>query len=129
MSSSKPQAEFLGRLFGILVFLVGIGLLGIVFSTAWTLFKTPIALPPTAAGIGSVLTNLLRQVLFLILMTVLASIIASRGLTLYYAANPWTDAHHPGATAAVPIRNGKADADPHPASTKVQRRTSEPSEA
>ena len=129
MSTSKPQAELLGRLSGIVVFVAGIALLVFVFAEARALFERPVDLPSNAAGIGAALATLLKQVLFLIVMTVVASVITSRGLAMYYAANPWTDSR---TASPQPSRNGKtdaADSRPAPAPANGSLRKSEASEA
>lgn len=84
-----------------LVFLVGIGLLCVVFALAYSLFRSPVPgleLPvkpgtaaPPAAGIGVALSAFARQVILLGLMTIAGSLIAGKGIHLYFSASQ----HHP----------------------------------
>jgi len=91
------------RIVGLLVFLVGVGVLVWVFVMANRLFNLPApplpaAPPPNAANpgpspfiaIGASFGDLLRRLLLLLLMSVAGSVIASKGIQLYFAARPLT---------------------------------------
>lgn len=96
MSSANTHTDLPGRILAVVVFLLGIGLLCFVFSLAWSLFRSPVPgleLPvkpgtaaPPAAGIGIALTALARQLLLLAVMTIAGSLIAGKGLHLYFTA-------------------------------------------
>jgi len=89
------------RIVGLLVFLAGVGLLVWVFVMANRLFHAPApplpaAPSPNAANpgpspflaIGAGFSDLLRRLLLLLLMSVAGSVIASKGIQLYFAARP-----------------------------------------
>ncbi len=101
------------RALACVVFLLGIGLLCAVFALAWGLFHAPVpglnlsaspaAVPPPAASIGAALTAFLRQLLLLALMTVAGSIVAGKGVHLYFSALP-TRTETPSAREKDPAR-------------------------
>lgn len=88
------------RIIAFAVFLLGIGLLCLVFSLAWALFHVPpthlatttapggAAAPLPAAEIGLSLAAFARQLLLLVVMTVAGSVVASKGIHLYFSAHP-----------------------------------------
>lgn len=91
------------RIVGLLVFLAGVGILVWVFLEANRLFHAPApplpAAPPANAAnpgpspfiaIGASFSDLLRRLLLLLLMSVAGSVIASKGVQLYFAARPLT---------------------------------------
>lgn len=93
-----PQRDVIGRIVGMLVFLIGVGLLLVVFSFAYHLFNTP---PSTALGltftgnpksdpsptkIGVQLTWLLFRIGYLVVMSVAGSLVANKGINLYFSA-------------------------------------------
>jgi len=103
------QHDTPARIVGLLVFFAGVGLLVWVFVAANDLFHTPpppVPAPPVspataAAGgaaantgpspfvaIGASFGVLVRQILLLLLMSVAGSVIASKGIQLYFAARP-----------------------------------------
>lgn len=96
MASAQTRPDLSGRILGFTVFLVGIALLCLVFSAAWALFRAPVAgleLPvaagaaaPPAAGIGIALTAFVRQLLLLAVMIVSGSLVAGKGIQLYFTA-------------------------------------------
>ncbi len=109
-ANTPPAAARWGVALGILVFLVGVALVGYVFAEANRLFHTPppsvpAALPaptPSGAGadaaassnaasgaaleIGRSLTQFLQQLLVLLVMCVAGSVIASKGVQLMFAS-------------------------------------------
>jgi len=113
MPSAKPQADRPGRLLALLVFLVGIGMLVFVFATALHLFQSPVpgleplqtpgAPPPPAANIGTALADFVRRLLLLMVMTLVGSLLASKGAHLYFGTV--YPASEPAALPAV--RNGR----------------------
>jgi len=88
------------RLIGLLIFLAGVGMLLFVFFTAKTLFDAPpppvptpaptgtagAAAPSALADLGVAFGRLLQRILILLLMCVAASVIASKGIQLFFAA-------------------------------------------
>ena len=88
--------DLIGRLIGIIVFLLGIGLLAFVFATAYSWFTTPsagLAISPTpgstapaTAQLGQSAVVLLVKIGLLIVMTIVGSLLAGRGVQLYFAA-------------------------------------------
>lgn len=111
-----------GAILGILVFLVGIALLGYVFMTARDLFDAPPpALPPATAPtpapagaasaatpaaqsaalvLGQSLTQFAQRLLVLLVMCVAGSVISSKGIELFFkalaAASPPPPGGQPG---------------------------------
>lgn len=90
------RSDLSARVLAFLVFLLGIGLLCLVFGQAWALFHAPVAhlaLPvpagapsPPAANIGAALADFARQLLLLVVMTVAGSVVAGKGIQLYFSA-------------------------------------------
>ena len=88
--------DLLGRLVGIFVFLCGVGLLVFVFSMTYSFFHAPLSQLPTAPARGSTETAssqlgrsalaLLARIGMLVVMTIIGSVMASRGVQLYFAA-------------------------------------------
>jgi hypothetical protein len=116
------------------VFLLGIGLLCFVFSVAWTLFRSPVpgldlpvkptATPPPAAGIGIALTAFVRQLLLLALMTLAGSLVAGRGIQLYFSAQ-----HTQSALSDTPASPKNGQAPPAPAGAASETPSKPPSTA
>jgi hypothetical protein len=112
----STQHDTAARITGLLVFLAGIGLLAFVFISAHTLFNAPAPAAPPATGgaagggapsaaveIGRSFSQLGRQILVLLLMCIAGSVIASKGIQLYFAARP---------TAGTPATKDAASAVP-----------------
>ena len=86
--------DFVGRLLGIVVFLVGVGLLAFVFSIAYGFFSSDIvgshaikdAGEPVATQLGRSAVDMLAKIGLLIVMTIVGSLIAGRGIQLYFAS-------------------------------------------
>ena len=103
----RPHTDWIGKIVGMLVFLMGVALLGMVFYYAFDLFKqTPSAAlglhftgdpkkDPALATIGSQFAWLLFRVAFLFIMSIAASLIANKGINLYFAS--WRHADRPPA--------------------------------
>ncbi len=101
--AGPPSHDWPVRIVGLLVFLAGVGVLVWVFVMANRLFNAPApplpAAPPANAAnpgpspflaIGASFSDLLRRLLLLLLMSVAGSVIASKGVQLYFAARPLT---------------------------------------
>lgn len=94
----RSQSDRLGQVIGMLVFLLGVVLLVIVFQAAHTLFSRPpdAALgltftgkpetDPSAGKIGTQFGYLLFQVACLFVMSIAGSLIAQKGVNLYFSA-------------------------------------------
>ncbi len=96
--SAGTRGDLPGRLIGMLVFLIGIGLLLLVFKVSYDLFTsspehalhmTITGDPkrdPGAAVIGSGFGWLLLRIGFLFVMAVSASLLSQKGINLYFSA-------------------------------------------
>jgi hypothetical protein len=123
--TSDHPLRLYGAALGILVFLAGIALLGYVFLTAHALFETPpppLPAPPppstpgtaadatntasAATAISQSLVDFVKRLLLLLLMCIAGSVIASRGIELFFkacaAATPSKPAAPHGPAAASP---------------------------
>ena len=104
--------DLLGRLVGIFVFLCGVGLLVFVFWMAYSFFYAPLGQLPTAPAhgstapassqLGSKALALLARIGLLVVMTIIGSVMASRGVQLYFAAVH--DTRRPPIEPAEPTR-------------------------
>lgn len=92
-----PAPATTARLIGIVIFLAGVGMLLFVFFAAKSLFDAPppsvpapapgdAAAPGAMAGIGAAFAHLLQRILLLLLMCIAGSVIASKGIQLFFAA-------------------------------------------
>ena len=129
MSRVSPQSDLSGRLLALLVFLTGIGILVFVFVTALHLFQSPVpglALPvaagttaPPAANIGAALAQFVRDLLLLGVMTLVGSLLASKGAHLYFGT-----VYPVHETPAVPtVKNGRGT---KPTTAVEEAKTGEP---
>lgn len=90
----KP--DLAGRILGIMVFLVGIAILAFVFAIAYGFFTSPSAgidIPskPTAVGapttqLGASALRMFARILSLTVMCIVGSLVASKGIHLYFRA-------------------------------------------
>ena len=103
-TTPSHQHDRLGRLIGLVVFFAGVGLLAWVFVRANDLFNAPppaVPNPPAPAPasgasttpspfvpIAASFATLLRQLLLLLLMSVAGSLMASKGVQMFFAARP-----------------------------------------
>ncbi len=97
--------DLFGRILGIAVFLGGIGVLAFVFLTAFHFFNSPMghlqAHPqpgssiPATAQLGSSALRLLVQIALLIVMTIVGSLIAGRGVQMYFASGGGAHSREP----------------------------------
>ena len=104
MQQAKPHADLFGRVIGTLILLAGIAMLAFVFKTANDLFYRPItgleflgskSAAPPPANIGAAALEFVKQLVYLGLMTVVGSLCAGKGITLYIGAVHWADGHRP----------------------------------
>lgn len=112
------RGDLTGRILGILVFLLGVGLLCTVFCMAYKLFNTPPSAAlglvftkdpkkdPSVAAIGTQFGGLLYRVALLFIMSIAGSLVAQFGVKLYFSAmkGPTPDvlSHHITSPAQVP---------------------------
>lgn len=93
------RSDLTGRIIGMLVFLIGVGLLCTVFSMAYKLFNASPAAAlegiritgnaktdSSAAAIGAQFGVLLLKIVYLFIMSVAGSLIAQSGIKLYFSA-------------------------------------------
>jgi hypothetical protein len=95
---SGRQNDIVGRIIGMLVFFAGIGLLALVFYHAYQLFTAPpgqaLGLTftgdpkkdPPAMQIGVVFATLLLRIGYMAVMCLVASLVANKGVQLYFSA-------------------------------------------
>ncbi|MES2462648.1 MAG: hypothetical protein V4671_18855 [Armatimonadota bacterium] len=118
MSNAKSQHASVGpdnvtaRILGILVFLAGVALIAYVFWSANSLFHQPpptvpvaatakaasasaSAAPSAALEIGRSLADYLKQLLTLLVMCIAGSLIASKGVQMYFSAGRAAAGSHP----------------------------------
>ena len=104
------RSDLTGRVLGILVFLLGVGLLVAVFCMAYKLFNESPAVAlgvkftgdpkkdPTVAAIGTQFGALIYRVALLLIMSVAGSLVAQFGVKLYFSAmkghTPEVLSHH-----------------------------------
>jgi hypothetical protein len=91
------KEDLVGRIIGIIIFLGGVGLLVFVFMTAYSWFASPTvglqagpvkgAIAPAATQLGQSAMALLVRICLLIVMTIVGSLLAGRGVQLYFAAS------------------------------------------
>lgn len=86
----RPHREFVGSLVGLLTFLGGVALLLLTFKLAYSLYTIP---PEKALGLkgktvdlqvsGASLVEILVRTLLLVVMGLVSTLIANRGIALY----------------------------------------------
>lgn len=88
--------DLVGRILGILVFLGGIAALALVFMIAYNYFNSPLGelkppvrtqTVPPAAQLGKSALAMLIRIGLLIVMTIAGSLIAGRGVQMYFASS------------------------------------------
>lgn len=115
-SGAHPGFHSAGLVCGILVFLLGVALLGYVFLTARTLFEAPAppipasppagspeaaTAPPPTLVLGQSLAHFLQQLLILFLMCVAGSLVAGQGVNMFFKALAAVP-HHPPHDSGTP---------------------------
>lgn len=96
--TTGTRSEQVARVVGMIVFLLGVALLIFVFFIAHDLFVTPPAQAlglkftgdpkrdPQVAAIGTQFVALLFRIAYLIIMSIAGSLIAQKGVNLYFSA-------------------------------------------
>lgn len=91
------ERDAVGGGVGILVFLVGVGILGFTFREAYQLFSVPPGQQIGTGADGSPLNlnqagnevfRLLTRILLLFVMCVIGSLVANRGIKMYQGSRP-----------------------------------------
>lgn len=90
-NAEEQRSDWLGGLVGILIFLVGVGLLLLTFKLAFDMFsvRPEVALgvdkkvPVDLARTGESFMGVVARILLLLVMSVVGSVIANRGIRLY----------------------------------------------
>jgi len=90
----EPPIQIAGRFLGVVVFLVGIAMLGLAFSLAYQAFKNPEMLIATRAlqqvpppsPLEAVYLPLALKLLLLFVMGYIGSLVAGRGAHLFFSA-------------------------------------------
>ncbi len=113
---SGTRGDLIGRIMGMLVFLIGVGLILLVFYIAYELFHQP---PAQALGLkltgdpkkdaaalnyvhlGAQITGLLLHLAYLFLMSIAGSLVANKGINLYFSALHGSPIHLFGGKATV----------------------------
>ncbi len=86
--------DLAGRIIGIVVCLAGVALLAVVFFVAFSFFGSETAglqvakkgTESVASQLGRSVVILVARIAFLIIMTIAASLMAGRGVSLYFAS-------------------------------------------
>lgn len=96
--SSGYRGDLTGRVLGAITFLIGIGLLGLVFYEAHGLFRTSSAqalglvftgnpkLDPTAMQVAAQFGWLILRIAVMFIMAIAGSLISQKGINLYFSA-------------------------------------------
>ncbi|MEJ5250462.1 MAG: hypothetical protein HPY54_11330 [Chthonomonadetes bacterium] len=83
----KIRGDWIGRLLGIAVFLLGVGVLWIVFREAHQMFTEPLpSAEKSLPKLGQIGIDVLKKLGVLVVMTVAGSLIANKGVQMYFAA-------------------------------------------
>ena len=114
----SSRSDLVGRIIGMIVFLLGVVLLVMVFNIAYGLFHTaPDAVlglnftgnpktDPTATAIASRFGVLLINIVYLFIMAIAGSLVAQSGIKLYFSAvkgpTPEVISHHVTNPAPAP---------------------------
>ncbi len=90
----SPRSDLFGRVVGILVFLVGLGVILAVLWLGFGMFRDPNlgmqpaggAPAPSAADVGVGFGKLIMRIALLFLGSICGSLIANKGIQLYFSA-------------------------------------------
>lgn len=93
VETREPAIQIAGRFLGIVVFLVGIAMLGLAFSLAYRAFNEPDLLIPmqdltriTATMPSLVYLRIVLKLVLLFAMGYIGSLVAARGAYLFFSA-------------------------------------------
>lgn len=83
----RIRGDWIGRTLGVAVFLLGIGVLWIVFREAHQMFTAPLpATEKSLPKLGQIGIDILKKLGLLIIMTLAGSLIANKGVQMYFVA-------------------------------------------
>ncbi|GIV19432.1 MAG: hypothetical protein KatS3mg023_1183 [Armatimonadota bacterium] len=83
----RNKGDWIGRILGVAVFLLGIGVLWIVFREAHQMFTAPLpSAEKSLPKLGQIGIDILKKLGLLIIMTLAGSLIANKGVQMYFAA-------------------------------------------
>ncbi|MGC8785128.1 MAG: hypothetical protein ACP5RN_12190 [Armatimonadota bacterium] len=83
----RNKGDWIGRILGVGVFLLGIGVLWIVFREAHQMFTAPLpSAEKSLPRLGQIGIDILKKLGLLIIMTLAGSLIANKGVQMYFAA-------------------------------------------
>ena len=83
----RIRGDCIGRLLGIAVFLLGVAVLWIVFREAHQMFTAPLpSAEKSLPKLGQIGIEVLKKLGLLIVMTLAGSLIANKGVQMYFAA-------------------------------------------
>ena len=83
----RLRGDWIGRILGITVFLLGIGVLWIVFREAHQMFTAPLpSAEKSLPKLGQIGIDVLKKLGLLVIMTLAGSLIANKGVQMYFAA-------------------------------------------
>lgn len=92
MEAQRSRGNRVARGLGVVIFVIGVVLLGVVFALAAVTFsQLPRLLANSQAGVqglGMMLLTAAVRAIFLLVMAYVSSLLASKGLELYAAARP-----------------------------------------
>lgn len=90
------RRDLTGRIIGAIVFLAGIGILVFVFVLAFGFFNAPgsgiqitqgAGAAPATSQLGAAATKIFVQLALLVVMAIVGSLIAARGIQFYFGSN------------------------------------------
>jgi hypothetical protein len=83
----RIRGDWIGRILGIAVFLLGVGVLWIVFREAHQMFTAPLpSAEKSLPKLGQIGIDVLKKLSLLVVMTLAGSLIANKGVQMYFAA-------------------------------------------
>ncbi|GBC95011.1 hypothetical protein HRbin16_00798 [bacterium HR16] len=83
----RVRSDWIGQILGIAVFLLGVGVLWIVFREAHQMFTAPLpSAEKSLPKLGQVGIDILKKLGLLVIMTLAGSLIANKGVQMYFAA-------------------------------------------
>ncbi len=83
----RLRGDWIGRILGIAVFLLGVGVLWIVFREAHQMFTAPLpSAEKSLPKLGQIGMDTLKKLGLLVIMTLAGSLIANKGVQMYFAA-------------------------------------------
>ncbi|MDW8290910.1 MAG: hypothetical protein RMM06_09310, partial [Armatimonadota bacterium] len=83
----RIRGDWIGRILGVAVFLLGVGILWVVFREAHQMFTAPVpSAEKSLPRLGQIGVDILKKLGLLVVMTLAGSLIANKGVQMYFAA-------------------------------------------